>query len=589
MHKAATLSRDSIDVGVRSRTGGAMRKLIAVISALFFIQCVPGRQAPSSEAATNFFTKRPKLLVTIVIDQFRADYLTRFQSRFLPARSADGSVGGFKYLTSEGAYYPLAEYNVAQSITSPGHATILTGAYPYRSAVPLNAWVDRTTNKLINSVDDSRFPAVRILVSDDAEPTIDASPMQLAATTIGDELKNAGYPSRVVSIALKARAAVLLGGFRADLALWMDSRHWISSRYYLPDGTFPEWVSELNKTTPAVGSTIEWKLDHAGTGYSAKDSMALTDAQNAGAIGGRNFPHSAKYGTPQALAMPIGLELTERAAEYAIRGMQLGRSGATDVLAVSFSSHDMIGHAFGPNSREMEEMTVAEDAAIARLLNFIQREVPGGLDETVFVLTADHGAPPSPEWAAANKLPAGRIDMKALAAELSAHLNAKFGEPKSGKWVHATSAFNIFLNDREMGERRLERGQVEDFAKEFIARDPRIQMVVTRTDRERGLLPRGEFELQLVHSYTPGKSGDILVIPKPLFVGVQATVDHATGYSYDRTVPIILTGRFIRKGVYTTRAEVVDIAPTLAALLGTIPPTMSEGRKLSEALDFSGK
>jgi hypothetical protein len=186
------------------------------------------------------FLSRPKLTLVLVIDQFRADYLTRFASRFLPSSGKNGEVGGFKYLMSKGAYFPQAKYDVLENMTCPGHATILTGSYPYLSGIVLNEWYDRSLGRMIYCVDDGDSPLVG---SDLKGAESGVSPKNLVGTTVGDELKNSGRPSKIISIALKDRAAILLGGHRADLAVWLSSNYrWVSSRYYVKDKELPRWI-----------------------------------------------------------------------------------------------------------------------------------------------------------------------------------------------------------------------------------------------------------------------------------------------------------------------------------------------------------
>ena len=195
-------------------------------------------------------------------------------------------------------------------------------------------------------------------------------------TTYGDELKMAGFPSRVVSIAIKDRAAIFLGGHLADLALWIDPKagQWVSSHYYLPDGKLPSWVDSLNQQLVAQkGTPYVWDVEHgAATGFSGTEALALTDAINSGKVGGDTFPHRAERGSRGSFSLPAGSEITERAAEQAVGALALGSENSTDVLAVSFSSHDYLAHAFGYNAREMEEMTVA-DRVIAKFLGFLEK------------------------------------------------------------------------------------------------------------------------------------------------------------------------------------------------------------------------
>lgn len=514
---------------------------------------------------------RPRLIVAIVMDQFRADYLTRFESRFLPARTQKGELGGFEYLKSQGAYFPQGQYDILQSMTAPGHTTVLTGSYPYQSGIPLNEWYDAQTQKKVYCTDD---PGSQLVGSTPSKSKRGVSPLNLIATTVGDELKNAGFPSRVISIALKDRAAVLMGGHRADLALWFDtsSNQWVSSQYYLTQGKLPEWVDALNQTlAPPLGTTFEWKSTRAESGNSAVSGM----------------PHTLRIVGEGVFGSPIGLSLTEAAAEHAVHALHLGKARSTDLLAVSFSSHDVIGHAYGPNSREMEEMTIAEDRVLSRFLNFLNRSVPGGLKNIVIAFTGDHGVAPQPEWAITQRIKAGRIDDEELGQLLSDYLNKKFGKPTAGQWISQVMGFNFYYNWPALQNKKIETSDIDAESKSFLTKTPGVAFVVTSTDYHNRKLPPGMHERQILHTYYPGRSGDLILIPKPFYIPGSAgnsNSTHITGYSYDRTVPIIISGFHIKRGTYSNRAEVIDIAPTLSFLTGTVPPSLSEGRVLSEII-----
>jgi len=521
-----------------------MKLKICILSFIFsffwVLDCSKTHAAPT----------RPQLVVILMIDQFRADYLTRFEKKFLPAVKKNGEIGGFEYLKTHSAYFPQGQYDIVASITAPGHATVLTGAYPYQAGIPLNDWYDSQQKKDTYCTEDS----TSALISSDnlTKANLGRSPRNMLATTVGDELKNAGFSSKVVSIALKDRAAILMGGHEADIALWFhpQTREWISSRYYFPDGKLPKWVTQLNQKVQA--------------------------------------------GPDLNIASPYGLELTTMAAEKALDAYQLGKHENTDLLALSFSSHDMVGHAKGPNSDEMEVMTLEEDRVLSHFLNTLRKKVPGGLNNVVLVLSGDHGVAASPEWAQEHKLDAGRIDEAELASQISAHLNKKYGKLSEGDWVVSHSSFNFYLNQPAILSKNLELASVEAEAKSVLLQNPHAAQVFTSSEFTQRRLPPGMFERQILHTYFPGRSGNVILIPRPFYIGgnknsVPGSASHATGYSYDRTVPILLAGPQIRPGTYGTRAEVVDIAPTLSFLLGIIPPSLSEGRVLSEILAATRK
>lgn len=522
--------------------------------------------APIPAAA---WKEKPKLILVIVVDQFRSDYLSRFAGRFLPAAAKGGAVGGFEYLKTKGAYFPHGQYDILQSMTGPGHSMILSGTYPYQSGIALNTWFNPNTNQPVYCGEDESKSTVGALPK---AKHLGTSPRNFSGTTLGDELKNAGYSSRVVALALKDRAAIFMGGHRADGAFWLDSESYsfVSSRFYFPDGKLPAWVSGLNLWLEArKGKTLTWT---AGV----PSGLSLPDAGN--------FPYRFETASKKSLSGPFGVDVTVEAAERAIAGYGLGQGKATDVLAVSFSSHDYLGHQFGPNSRELEEMTVYEDRAISRLLNYVQKQVPGGLKQTLIVLTADHGAPPDPTWLTKEKISAGRWNEEAILADLEKAMVEKFGEPEGGKWFGAVTEMNFYWSAKAFEGKSEERSKIEAAAKTWIAKHPSVAHVFSLQDYRERKLPPGIFERQILKTYYPGRSGDLVAILKPFHMTGDNTVMHMTGYKYDTTVPILFLGSRIQPGVFSTPADVVDIAPTLAFLLGVIPPSLSDGKVLSEIL-----
>ncbi|MBI4405956.1 MAG: alkaline phosphatase family protein [Deltaproteobacteria bacterium] len=532
----------------------------------------------------SYLKNKPKLILVLVIDQFRADYLTRFGDRFLPAKKGS-EVGGFSYLMSAGAYFPYGQFELLQNMTGPGHATILTGAYPYQSGIALNRWFDVERGQSVYCVEDAGVDTTEVRK---LNPHLGASPKNLTGSTFGDELKNAGFASRVVSIAIKDRAAILLGGYRADAVLWMEPKsfQWISSLFYFPGGKLPGWVKELNQSIEKEkGGVSSWNVGSRVSGLSLGDPLALLDQKTVKELGPK-FPHSITMGTERSLASPYGLELTRKAAEKAIQSYGLGKGKATDLLAVSFSSHDYVGHLFGPNSQEAEEITIAEDKLLSQFFNYLGKEIPGGLKNVLIVLTSDHGIPPNPDWLKKERVPAGRIDEEKLRTDLNAYLSQKFIGKGDANWVARIDEFNFYLNPKAFTQKNMEKAVVEKEIKSYLLQKVEgIAHVITEAEYAAHLFPPGLLGAQVSKTYFRGRSGDVVAIPKPFYMsGSDDTVSHQTGYAYDRTIPILIAGRHIRSGVYGSGANVVDIAPTLSFLVGVLPPSLSEGRVLSEIL-----
>lgn len=527
----------------------------------------------SAALSLENYMHRPKLVVVVVIDQFRADYLTRFESRFLPSSNKPGQLGGFRYLM-KGAYFPFAEYEHLQTTTCPGHAAIMTGAYPYAHHIAINEWYDVVKGKDVYCVNDDDAKLVGVT----AEGRPGVSPKLLKTTTVGDELKSAGHPSRVIGVALKDRAAVLLGGHRADLAIWFDGGafKWISSQYYLSDNKLPSWVEKLNADVEKLrNSQREWK---------SQTETGLSNSIDAGP-----FSREITIGSKSSIATPVGIELTTDAALAAVHAYGLGTKASPDILAISYSSHDMLGHKMGPNSREMEELTVAEDRSLAQLFKGLEKAVPGGMKNVLVVLTGDHGVAPAYGNSVAARLEAGAVDEVAMSGRLNEALDKKFGETGGKKWIVKAHSFNFYLDRKLIQEKKLEAKDVEAELKAVLLKEPAAAAVMTRTDYLNGNFPPGMHGRQAKITYILDQSGDAIMIPKPFYAEDGEPVAHMTGYNYDRQVPIALAGPNIQSGVHPDHVHVVDIAPTLSFLLGVIPPAHSEGRVLTEAIRHDKK
>lgn len=486
--------------------------------------------------AAPWAVKKPKLVVVIVIDQFRADYISRFQSEF----RKDGFLG----LIQGGAYFPYGEYDILQSMTAPGHATILTGAYPYQMGIPINEWYDQKRHLTIASVEDENVRTVG-LAEGQGKDEGSSSPHNLIGSTLGDELKNAGWPSKVVSLALKDRAAILMGGHRADLAFWYNTkaRRWVSSSFYRKDGKLPAWLETLNQK--------------------AEKTVCELD-------------------------QPCSADITLEAFKAALVNEKLGQGKGSDILAVSFSGHDMAGHRFGPNAPEMKAMTLNEDKVIAELRAAVAKAVPGGLQNVVFVLTGDHGVAPNPEQLSGTGLEGGRISTKTLTKKINESLNKTYGSPKRGNWISFTEDFNFYLDEENVRLAKADMTKMQNDIKAILLQEPAFQHVFTMAEYEARKLPPGVLEKRILKTVFPGRSGHVIGIQKPFYIEEGKHMgSHMTSYAYDRMVPIVISGFGIKGGLYSGKTEVVDIAPTLSFLLGVTPPALSEGRVLSEALKSS--
>jgi predicted AlkP superfamily pyrophosphatase or phosphodiesterase len=492
---------------------------------------------------------QPRLGVVLVVDQFRSDYLMRFREEFRPLHAG---LAGYRMLLERGAYFPLADHGLLQNMTGPGHAVVLSGSYPYRNQISTNIWYDRETRKNKYCVADDDFPLIgsQGVVS----ARVGVSPRTFNADTVGDELKNVDRTSRVVSVALKDRAAVLLGGKRADHALWFDDRNceWVTSSFYAKQLPAPVLKRNL-KLKREKDRRVSW-----------------------GPF--RDVAWCSKEG----LQTPHAMEETLDLAGDMVDALSLGKGKDTDLLLVSLSSHDYYGHHHGPNDPFMKQMVLDEDRLLEDFFRRLSRQVPGGLGEVFVVLTGDHGVPPSA--LPSERIPSENIPEERMPRLVEEEMVRAFGKPKGGKWIEAAVEFQIYLNPESMRAAQIKPQDALKALRDRLLREPYIDQVWARDEilYERKV-PAGEYGWVADHTLSRN-SGDLIVVLKPFFYSDSYRITHMTQYSYDRFVPLVFFGKSFRPGVYRQIVHMVDIAPTLSSILGVLPPAQSEGRVLTEIL-----
>jgi hypothetical protein len=438
----------------------------------------------------------------------------------------------------------------------------MTGATPSLSGIIGNDWYDRETGKQVTSVSD---PNTKLLGGKD---TPGSSPRKLLVSTVGDELKTASRgKSRVIGVSLKDRAAILPSGHICDGAYWFDAEtgNFASSTFYFPD--LPQWVKTFNSTRAADRYlNAEWKPLVANPDYSGF----------AHKMGGAASP--AFYASLES--SPYGNELIEAFAERAIEAEQLGARGATDLLTVSFSSNDYVGHGVGPDAPEVRDMAIRTDRVIGKLLEFVDRRI--GLANTLIVLTADHGVSPLPEVLAEHKMPGGRIVAKDIRDAIETALTARFGE---GKWVAGRSGSSQYFNQELIRARKLDEAEVERVAAGAVARVPHIFRVYTRDEIQRGQTIHDAITERIANGFFPSRAPDLFVIEEPYWIQTPSGTTHASPFMYDSHVPVIFMGPNVKAGRYDGTIAPNDIAPTLATMLNVETPTGAMGRVLVEMLD----
>lgn len=484
---------------------------------------------------------RPKLVLTIVVDQMRYDYLTRFGPEF---------TGGFKQLLEHGAVFTNANYEAAPTVTAVGHSTILSGAPPAYSGIAGNVWYERAEGKNVQSVtDDSVKPL--------GGATMAASPRRLAVSTIGDELKISGKGGKVFGVSLKDRSAILPAGRMADGAFWFDggSGNFVSSTYYFAE--LPAWIAAYNAKRPAD--------KYAGEQWMSTKMPATPGRQLYGAIDASPFA--------DRLILDFALKVLEEE--------KLGQGPQTDLLSVSFSAVDYFGHGSGPDTPRMHEMLLQADKVVGELLR--AAEAQAGEGNVLAVFTADHGVSPVPEENIARKMPGGRFSSQGERAAVENALKAVFGE---GSYVTAVSELGLYLNPDPVAEKKIDPREIERVAADALRQQPHVYRVYTRSEL---LNPAGgdRVDQRVRNGFHPAHSGDVIVIHEPYWLsGNPGGTNHGSPFTYDSHVPVIFWGpaSTVKPGQYHRDAAVHDIAATLSTMLGVALPSGSIGRVLEEIL-----
>jgi len=525
---------------------------------------------------------RTKLVVVIVVDQFRYDFLERFKGNF--------GEKGFRRLMEKGALFTNANYNYMPTYTAPGHAAIFTGAGPAQNGIVGNSWYDRESESERVMVSDTQAKIVTSYGTQSAtKATKPASPRVLNGTTIGDQMRLVtNFRSKVIAMSLKDRAAVLPGGRDANGAFWFDasSGTFVSSDYYFRD--MPAWVDRFNgQHKPDTYFGKVW--DRALEANAYETTQGVTTDVKGSPLGGRHFPYTITGGEQQPgedyykafQYTPFASEYLADFAKAAIEAESLGADEYPDLLAISFSTPDLVGHAYGPDSEEVEDIYIRLDGVIANLLDYIDSNV--GLSNTLIAVTGDHGVSPVPRLLSLNRLEAEVLDPARCKTAVNNALKSRFG---GENWVLDLVNDQVYLDRKIMAEHKAEPSEAEQVAAAALMELPGIASVFTRTQILRGQLPSGALGQRVANGFNPGRSGDVWLITKPFHFVAEGEIatTHGSGYNYDTHVPVILYGSAIKEGRYYSECSPTDITPTLCALLGVEPPPSRTGRVLTEAL-----
>jgi hypothetical protein len=511
----------------------------------------------------------PRLLVVIVADQLRADYIDAYRHRWRD---------GMRTLLEEGAWFTRAEYPYLNTATCVGHVTIATGALPRTHGIVLNRWWNRDEERAVNCTDDETSPELRY---DGGPARFGTSARHVLVPTLADRLRAQRPDARVVSLALKARAAVGLAGRGGSAVTWFDdtNRTFATSQAFAASPVAS--VADFLRLNPPEGDHGRvWTLHDAEDSYRFPDLMP-GERPKAGwtavfphAVVGASGPDAQYFDRWQK--SPFSDAYLGRMAAALVDAFALGRRDTTDYLAVSFSALDLLGHDFGPDTREVEDLLIRLDITIGALLRHLDARV--GRDNYVVALSADHGAAPTPEPAGG-----GRIATEDVQEVLEQALVARWGPAPRGRYVPWVGAGAVYFGTGVYDRLVDEPGAMQAVLRTLLA-IPGMEHVVRRD----ALADAGDdLARAAAAGFFEGRSGDLWLVPKRHWIvelrAENEATTHGTFYDYDRRVPILLRGHRIRPGRYGTRVTPADIAPTLAYLAG-VTLAQADGRLLSDAL-----
>lgn len=561
-----------------------MKKLILLSAfAILFFQCKTSDFSEKNHSNVtakdsiiqNSLAHQPKLVVGVVVDQMRYDYLTRFWNHF--------GEKGFKKLVNEGFTCKNNHYNYIPTYTAPGHASIYTGTSPKNHGIISNSWYDKTTKNYIYCTDDDQQTSVGTL---DAAGLM--SPLRLQVTTIADQNRlHTQFKGKTIGIALKDRSSILPAGHTANAAYWFhgkDEGKFITSSFYVKE--LPQWVQNFN-----VSNTVESYMKPWNTlkPISTYVESGPDDTEFEHIFEGKErptFPYDLKAlskendGYDILKTTPYGNNITTDFAIATIDGESLGKDNNTDFLALSYSSPDYIGHSFGVNSKEVQDNYIRLDQDIARLIKNLDEKVGEG-NYTLF-LTADHGAVQVPNYLKSKKIPAGYLSSRTMRKKIKQFLGEEYG---TLDLIDNISNNQVFFSKKSLKENNIQASDLANELKSFLIAQPHIYKAYTRNeieasssnDRIMGFVENG-FHQQ--------RSGDVVYLYEPGYISYPETGStHGSPMTYDTHVPLIFYGNGIQKGQTFAKTQIIDIAPTLSALLGIAFPSAITGEVLQEVIE----
>jgi predicted AlkP superfamily pyrophosphatase or phosphodiesterase len=546
-----------------------MKYQLSIVACVFALSLFA--QALVKTEAAIAMPSKPKLVVGIVVDQMRYDYIYRYWNKF--------GNDGFKRLVNEGFFCRNTNFNYVPTYTGPGHASIYTGTTPAVHGIIANDWYDKTTGKNLYCAGDKNSIGVGTTANEGKR-----SPVNMLTSTITDELRiSSNMKSKVIGVALKDRSSILPAGHIANAAYWYDGSigGFITSTYYMKE--LPIWVQEFNKKELAKKYLSQpWNTLLPLEMYT--ESLPDDNKYEFVAKGESKpvFPHNlpelmkANGGLNLIRSTPFGNSLTKDFAIDVMKNENMGKSEATDFLAVSFSSPDYIGHAYGPNSVEQEDDYIRLDKDLAELLKFIDEQV--GKNNALIFLTADHAAPEVPSYLIDLKIPAGYVAESKLLKNLKDHLLKSYGDTLALSFENQ----QVFLNHAAIDNKKLELEKVQNEVAAFLINAEGVAEVLTATTLNNTSFTEGSRYL-MQKGFNAKRSGDVLVNYLPGWVdGYSKTgTTHGSPYSYDTHVPLIFYGWNIRQGSSAEQVYITDVAATLAMMLNIQFPNGCTGKPIS--------
>jgi arylsulfatase A-like enzyme len=512
---------------------------------------------PLIQAQSKSNPKLPKAVIVISYDQMRGDYPESF-SRFWGNR-------GFNRIIKEGAYSPLCHFNHVSNMTCPGHAVLLTGSYPSLTGIVSNDFFDSPSGCICYCTEDKKHPVK-------GNPSIGRSPELLKQLTLGDVLQKKHPKSKGLAIALKDRSAILMAGRNPqNTVLWFDwkTQNFTTSSYY----TQPSWLDDLNRTLPYTA--------YAGKVWRTiiPDSISYEDSVNVeGNFPGGNFTFPHEIGVPgqqhyteAMLTSPFGISYLFESAKFAIKNNEIGNDEITDIVSIGVSTTDFLGHTFGPDSREIQELYIHADSILGDFLDHLDQTI--GKQNYLVVIASDHGVSPIPEYITRfGKVPvdAGRINEKTLKETLEKEIGKKCGQKENATWIKYIEPPSIFLNDTTILSSGYETNMIVDTLCTVLSKIDGIAHAVPTSMIQQGLIPPG-WTKELLEMYRndihPDRTGEIMFMVKPYWLFGSKPASHGTPYDYDTHVPLMFFGGGISPMQIQGKTDPADIVPTLAHIL----------------------